>query len=143
MHSFASFMIPVHSRGIGSPEGLSHVGQSTMHSGSLRSMKSRSRRIPQYPFLSKRNRLALTYRLEGPEAVCDLEVGHKMGLLILFDRAAATQQSLPLKLSPGTVRNREYADWAKTEAITLRDILHILEPQLCFDGACETLSDAL
>ena len=45
----------------------------------------------------------------------------------------------PLKLGPGAVRDREYADWAETEAIALADVLDVLSPQFDFDGGSQEL----
>ena len=60
-----------------------------------------------------------------------------MRLFILFDRAAASGQSSTLKFGPGSARDREYADWAETEAVALAHILDVLPPELAFDGGRE------
>ena len=57
-----------------------------------------------------------------------------MRLFILFDRAAAPDQSPSLKFGPGAVGDREYADWAKPEAVALAHILDVLASQLALDG---------
>ena len=88
-------------------------------------------------------RTILAHRFQGAEGLGDVQVGDQVRLFILFDRAAAPDQSSSLKFGPGTVRDREYADWAESEAVALADVLDVLAPQLAFDGARRAAPDAV